>query len=416
MKPVIKRFIRYVSIDTRSVQIVPGVEPVHPSSHGQTVLINMLLDELHDLKVPESWVKQLNDGSFLVQIPASQGFESAPHIALAAHVDTYFGCPGDVKPLIHDYSGGDLALPNNSEVIPAADLQGLEGKRIITSDGTSLLGSDDKAGVAAIMTFIENMMKHDLRHGPLTVWICTDEEVGEVGVAFLPDDTAEQWDCFWTVDGEELEAVDVGCFFGAGVDVEFMGNDSHPGTKGDSLRPAHYAACDFVARLGREAPVPWQTSEKESFIYVPELAAMSASKSLVKIIPRTFDQEEIPKVWKRIKNIADSSAMFYGVKVRVDAAKLHYVSTEVAIKSKLHLLRPALEALKELGITPKLKHVRAGTDGAMLNMTHPNIPAPNMGTGGRNLHGVREFVVVDELELIPEVLAAMVRSYAGMSV
>src|SRR3989344_2975579 len=259
MKPVTDRLLKYARIDTCSVQAVPGVEQIHPSSPGQKVLIDMLLAELSNLKVPRDWIKQLGDASFLIESPATEGHENAPHVVLAAHVDTYFGCPGGANPIIHEYQGGDLALPNDGVFIPAEDLKGLKGKQIITADGTTLLGGDDKCGVASIMTFIEDMMSRSLPHGPLTVWICTDEEIGEVGVPFLPAGTAERGDFFWTVDGEQVAVVDIGCFYGAGVDVEFIGNDTHPGVSGRSLKPAHYAACRFVDQLAN-VPTPWQPS------------------------------------------------------------------------------------------------------------------------------------------------------------
>lgn len=415
MKKVIERFLKYVQYDTRSVQSAPGVEPTHPSSPGQVILAEEVKVELMSLGVPKDNFVQLRDGSFLVQFPATEGCEKAPHIVLAAHVDTYFGCPGKANPILHEYEGGDLALPNDDVVIPEADLKGLGGKLIITADGTSLLGGDDKAGVAAIVTFVEDMLERNIPHGPLTIWICTDEEIGEVGVAFLPPGTAEQWDFFWTVDGEKLKVVDIGCFYGAGVDVEFLGNDTHPGVSGQSLKPAHYAACRFVVKLGDEVPTPWQTSGEESFIYVPALPAGTASKSLIKVFPRTFRQEEIPEMRETIRRVAEEAAEHYGVKTVVSEAKVLYVSTEVAIDANRQLLEPGLDALRTFGVEPELHRVRAGTDGAMLNMTYPKIPAPNLGAGARNLHGVREFLVANELELVPDILTDMIRRYAVMT-
>lgn len=414
MSKVLERFLRYARVNTRSVQPVPGVEQSHPSSAEQKVLIDMLLTELSDMKVPSDWIKQLGDASFLIEIPATGGHENAPHIVLAAHVDTYFGCPGGANPIIHKYHGGDIILPNDNVIIPATDLVGLEDKRIVTADGTTLLGGDDKCGVAAIMTFIEDMMTHNLPQGPLTIWICTDEEIGEVGVPFLPNGTAEKWDIFWTVDGERLAVVDIGCFYGAKVDVGFIGNDTHPGVSGHSLKPAHYAACRFVDQLG-DVPTPWKTKDEESFIYVPALPAGSAGKTLIPVYPRTFHKEEIPDLAAIIKRVAEEAASKYGVTVAISEAKVMYVSTEVAIDANRHLLQPGMDALREVGVEPQLHRVRAGTDGAMLNMTYPKIPAPNMGGGARNLHGVREFVVADELELIPNIIASMIGRYSTMT-
>lgn len=414
MRDVIQRFLSYVTIDTRSVQPIPGEVQSHPSSPSQRVMTGEIMAELVSMGVPENYFVQLADGSFLVQFPATAGCENAPHVVLAAHVDTYFGCPGGASPVIHDYQGGDLALPNDGVIIPASDLLGLEGKSIITANGTTLLGGDDKCGVAAIMTFIEDMMTRNLAHGPLTIWICTDEEIGEVGVSFLPPDTAEKWDIFWTVDGAKLDVVDVGCFYGVRVDVEFFGNDTHAGVSGHSLKPAHYAASRFIDQLG-DAPTPWKTRDEKSFLYVPSLPAGTAGKTSITVWLRTFYQEEIHDLSAIIRRVAEEAAGKYGVTAVVSEAKVMYVSTEVAINANRHLLQPGLDALREFGIEPQIHRIRAGTDGAMLNMTYPRIPAPNMGTGARNLHGVREFVVADELKLIPGILAAMINRYAGMT-
>jgi len=500
MEAVTRRFLEYVRIDTRSVQPTPGKEQIHPSSIGQHVLADMLKTELIEMGVSKHLIRSLDDGSFLVFFPPIGDCEKAPHVVLAAHVDTYFGCPGGAKPILqHPYKDGDIHLPKDDVIIPASDLVGLEGKRIITASGDTLLGGDDKAGVAALMTLIESMLKCSYDHGPLTFWFCTDEEIGEVGVKFLPPGTAEKWDFLWTVDGERLDVVDIGCFYGSEMNLVFTG---------DQEKPAHYAACGFVAALAKQ-PTPWTTKGEESFLYVPALGKWTASesivtldpeaalldadtvkhfadcaasdfgvkvqisddsrsvkftgndahpgvdgqklkpahyaackfvhllamnttgeqktlcvkelpgectaeKTLVKVYPRTFIQGEIPTLGDTIRRTAMVAAKVYDASVDAPDPKMLYVSTEVAIDAKRDLLQPGLDALKRFGIEAKLHRVRAGTDGAMLNMTYPNIPAPNFGTGGRNLHGFREFVVVDELELVPHVLGDMIMRYADI--
>lgn len=414
---VIERFLKYVRQETRSFQPKPGEKQEHPSSSGQRALLVDLQLELVKMGVPFSnegdCFLDLGDGSFLVVLPPTPGCEEAPHVVYAAHMDTYFGCPGGATPIVHHYTGGDIVLPKDGTVIPASDLIGLVGKRIITASGDTLLGGDDKAGVASLMALIETLMTEQTPHGPLTFWFCTDEEIGEVGVAFLPAGIVATWDFFWTVDGERLDTVDVGCFYGAKVNVEFRGNDCHPGVDGPKLKPAHYAAARFLDKLG-DVPTPWKTADEESFIYVPAFPAGTAGKTQVSVYPRTFRPEEFPALAATIKQVAVEAAEHYGVEAVVGDTEVMYVSTEVAIDANRRLLVPGLDALKEVGVTPKLHRVRAGTDGAMLNMTYPQIPAPNLGTGARNLHGVREFVVADELELVPGILKSMVVSYSTM--
>lgn len=413
MKTVLERFLEYAEIDTQSIEQEKGKE-THPSSPNQLVLMDLLKAELREMGLPNECVTSLGDGSTLVFLPPTKGREHAPHIVFAAHVDTYFGCPGGAKPIIHEYNGGDIVLLNDGIIIPAKDLDGLEGKRIVTADGTTLLGADDKAGVAALMCLIEEILRCEVAHGPLTIWFCTDEEIGKVGVSFLPGDTAKHWDFFWTVDGKELNTVDVGCFYGAKIRVEFRGNDTHPGVSGQNLRPAHYAAARFIDKLG-DVAVPWKTDGDESFIYVPALPAGSAGKTDVTVFPRTFRQEEFPTMRATIVTLANEAAERYGVTVNISETEVMYVTTEVAINNNPQLLQAGLNAFRKFGIEPKLHRVRAGTDGAMLNMTYPNVPAPNMGTGAHNLHGVREFLVADELEYYPELLVEMVLNYSGMT-
>lgn len=390
----------------------PGKRRVCPSNPSQRVFTSMLLDELAEIGAPKDQITQLNDSSLLIHFPAIKGCEEAPHIAFAAHVDTYFGCLGNANPVIHEYNGGDIELPEDGTIIPASDLKGLEGGRIISSSGSTLLGADNKAGVAALMSLIENIV-HGLKHGPLTIWMCTDEEIGQIGVKFLPKGTAEGWDFFWTVDGEHLNIVDVGCFYGARFKVEFRGNDAHPGVLGHSIKPAHYATARFIDRLG-DGPSPWTTKDEESFIYVPVMPECTAGKSTLCVYPRTFRQEEFNDIGTTIGRVAKEAAERYGVTATVGKAEMLYVSIEAAINANKHLLQPGIDALREFGIEPELRRIRAGTDGAMLNMTYPHIPAPNLGTGARNLHGVREFLVVEEFELVPNVLRDMVERYSNM--
>lgn len=414
LAPVIQRLWRYVQINTRSVQRVKGVEPIHPSCPNQLLLAGELKAELGEMGVSLGQIRNLDDGSFLVHFPATEGSKRAPHVVCAAHLDTYFGCPGGANPIIHEYAGGDIVLPNNDVVIPASYLMGLEGKRIITADGTTLLGGDDKDGVAALMTLIQKIIERGHGHGPFTVWFCTDEEIGEVGFQFLPEGLANTWDIFWTIDGEALDTIHTGCFYGGEVNVEFIGHDAHPGVEGHNLKPAHHAACRFISNIA-EGPSPCTSKGDESFIYVPELKEATAGKTIVKCIPRTFNPNEFEGMREYIGQLAQESADRYGVKVVVSPLTVTYVSTEVAIEANRHLTFPGHEALRKFGIRPKLERVRAGTDGAMLNKAYPNIPAPNFGTGARHLHGVHEFVVADELELIPDILFDMLKRYALMA-
>ncbi|MFH0780281.1 MAG: M20/M25/M40 family metallo-hydrolase [Parcubacteria group bacterium] len=411
---LLNRFTSYAALDTRSKEREEGKEKPHPSSLGQKVLINLLLQQLEEMGVTQN-ILQLSDGSSLVQFPATAGCENAPHVVLAAHVDTYPSSPGAATTILHHYAGGDIQLPKDGVIIPANDLAGLEGKDIITASGDSLLGADDKCGVAALMDLIDKIVNLNLPHGPLTFWFATDEEIGEVGVEFLPAGTAEKWDIFWTVDGVQGNVVDNGCFYGAKVSVEFRGNDTHPGVEGKKLKPAHYAAARFISLLG-DGPSPWTTEGEQSFIYVPAFPGGTAGNSKLTVYPRTFNCAEFESMEAIIRKTAEEASKPFGVEAVVGKTELMYVTTEVAIAAHPELLEPGLEAMRNAGYDKvQLHKVRAGTDGAMLNKTFSKIPAPNMGTGSRNLHGVREFLVVEEFLRLPGILQDMLNRYSQMT-
>ena len=416
MQDVVLRFLEYVKIDTGSVERVDGVDPIHPSSPGQTALINKLADELDKMGVSAEQIKMLGDGSMLVNFPPHRGFEGSAHAVFVAHVDTSPECAGGANPLVRQYTGGDIALPTNNKVIPASDLAGLEGKTIITSDGSTLLGADDKAGVASLMVLIQMMLTNNLPHGEITFWFCVDEEIGEVGTDFLPEDIAKGWSVLWTVDGSELNLVDIGCFYGTSIKVEFNGRGGHPGEGGAEIKPAHYAASRFISGLGdvNDALKPWTSKGQESFVYVPTLPKGTAEQTTVNVIPRTFRQEEVPELAGIIKRVAEDAADHYGVQVVVGETKVTYVSNEVAISANRRMLEVGLSALKDFGITPQEQYVRGGTDGAMFNVKYPKIPAPNLGNGGRNFHKPTEFLVMEELAAVPHILVNMVARFADM--
>ncbi|PIY96781.1 MAG: hypothetical protein COY66_02970 [Candidatus Kerfeldbacteria bacterium CG_4_10_14_0_8_um_filter_42_10] len=414
MRSVNDRFLEYVQMDTRSVQPTPGVDPPHPSNPNELVLVEKIAGEFIQMGILETQMVRLGDGSKLIEIPATPGFENTPGIALVFHVDTYFGCEGLAKPIVHHYQGGDIVLPNNGVIIPASELVGLEGKHIITSDGTTLLGADDKGGAAATVTAIEEMLISGMAHGPIWVWVCVDEEIGEVGVKFLPKEVVDQWKLFLTVDGKEPEAVDTACFIGVSVDVEFKGVDAHPGEDGGHLRCAHYAGSCFVDRLGNEV-MPTQSSGAQSFLYVPATRPFTAALAQITVIPRTFERDEISLLHGTVARLAKIAAERYDVAFTVGEPEVQYINIEPAIKAHPEMLDPIFNALRKNGLTPREHRVRAGTDGAMFGMAYSDIPSPNLGYGSRRIHGVHEHLIQEEMETTVTVLLDAITSYAQMT-
>lgn len=331
-------------------------------------------------------------------------------MAFAAHLDTYPGVSGLAKPIVHVYEGGDINLPNDGVVIPASDLVGLEGKHIVTSDGTSLLGGDDKAGVAALVTTIQEVFTSGMAHGPLTFWFCVDEEIAKLDIKVVPEDIVKSWDVFLTVDGLRVGDIDVGCFVCRYNKVIFKGMDAHPGPQGDKVVPAHYVAALFVVELNQRGPAPWDM--KESFYYATSIEG-NASQAVVTCVPRSFDRAESDEMVNVIKTLAKECAESWDCTFDVED-DLACINTRAAIEPRRALIEPVVLAHRKHGFSGDLHDVRGGTDGAMVNMVYPDLPAPNMGTGGTNLHSLREFLVVEELEAVPLILLDTIAGYAKM--
>jgi len=411
-EPVIPRFMQYVKMDTTSVLSTGTERERVPSCEGQEMLAMNLCDELEGFGVPPDAIIKCDDGSFLLQIPASTGLEQMPHVCFAAHLDTYFGCSGQVSPMIWPYDhAGDIKLPNGGVIIPAADLKNYFGNHIITADGTSLLGADDKAGVAAMMTMIERLAQDSsIVHGPLTFWFCVDEEIGELDITQVAPEIVKSWDILWTVDGEHVGPIDVGCLICRKVTVEFTGVDAHPGVSGHKLKPAHYALVQFLYEL-TQLSTPMETKDLQPFDYITKILESSAGKASCICGPRSFDQEESDVMLAHVHELAEQAAEAYDVQVEV-ADKILCGNTEAAVLQHENLLAVGELAHRANGFPPERRHVRGGTDGAMVNMTYPDLPAPNMGTGAHNLHGLQEFLVAEQLIGTVNVMQSMIDLYA----
>jgi|GEM_PF-911603 len=410
---LLDRFLRYVKIDTRSVE--DGEK--HPSSSGQTRLIDLLRYELMCFLVPEEQLTRLDDGSLLVELPATPGHEGAPLVRLAAHVDTSPEVSGVVKPMVHRYQGGDIVLPLDDTIIPAKKLIGLEDKEIITSSGDSLLGADDKAGVAALMEIIRFFLESGSPHGPLIALFFVDEEIDGAGfVKHLPPEKFGQGGVFLTLDGGRAGLVDHGCFFGAKKTVVvFKGHNTHPGVGGLEMRSAIAAAADFVNLVTRAMSQPWTTSGDQGFAHVTNMSG-GAGQAEVSLILRSFNRDELAYYQAQVENIARLVAVRLGVEVSVSPLDFDYVTTEVAIARHPKHLEVIKAGLAAHGLDMRLELVRGGTDGAMLNKDslYQDIPAPNLGLGGGLFHEKGEFLVFDELVATILAIEEMISIYADM--
>ena len=404
---VLQRFLDYVQIDTASVLPKADGKKNKPSSKGQTVLAGIIKKELLSWGCRELRVDDLQDGSLGVYLPASSGkHQNSLYCVFAAHLDTYFGLPGKAVPIVHNYKKGDIVLPNKA-VIPASDLQGLEGERIVTSDGTTLLGGDDKAGVSAIVTIIELLVKRHLSHGHLYFWFGVDEESDTLDMNLLPKSLYQPWDFFCTLDGDRLGTIEVGCFNALTCEVTFKGVDAHIGLYGHKLKPAHYAAINFAEEITKVG-TPMQSKEGQNLYYVETIEG-SASKSVVRCELRSFDKNELDGMGNFVGRIAQLYADKFGCTVNLSKS-YEYVNISSAISKRPSYIEVCQDAHRDLGIVAKLiPQVRGGTDGATINMALPDLPAPNLGIGVQNIHSFQEFLVVRELELLPFVVLNIIK-------
>lgn len=385
-------FIKYASVDTRS-------EPkstTTPSTSGQVRLIEMIEDDLIHGGVKPYQMSILADHSMLVYIPAT---EPGAVICLTAHVDTYFGIDGGAKPIIYNYEGDDIVLPFNNKVISALDLAEKKGNTIVTADGSTTLGADDKSGVAILVQLILDITNSEMpNHGNLYFWFCVDEEIDRMGLTAIPPQIVNSWDMMITVDGDDPKNIAIGCFNGGNTTVEFNGNDAHPGDAGDHLKSASYAAARLVIELEDNYNVPWTSKGEDGFIYAPKFVDMTPTHSEILFIPRDFEIAKMKEYHCAIVETTQKMAKRYGVEFEISGKELSYLNINPAISPKIHLLKHLTDTLEKIIMSKiNLCTVRFGTCGSSMNLVYPALPVPDVGTGGYNVHGYEEFLVFEEM-------------------
>lgn len=399
-----ERLLKYVKINTAS----SPETGVTPSTPGQWDLARLLVDELKELGLENPGV----DGHCVVTawLPAAPGCEDVPALGLLAHMDTSPAFSGEgVDPILHEnYDGGDIALPKEGRVIRAADfpfLAGLKGKTLITADGSTLLGADDKAGVAEIMTLCERLTAERRPHGRLCIAFTPDEEIGEGADHF--DVAAFGAKYAYTVDGSTPGVIAWENFNAASGFVDITGVSVHPGAAKGIMENALLLAQEFQSLLPPDA-VPGKTEGYEGFFHLVGLTGTPASARMEYII-RDHDREKFEAKKAYMERAA----------ARVQAAHptagigLTLTDTYYNMKERftdcMHLIANANRAAELAGITPADQAIRGGTDGARLS--YMGLPCPNLGTGGYNFHGPLELCCVEEMDTVVDILLHIVELY-----
>lgn len=404
----IDRFLRYVKVDTQSAD---GAGKI-PSTEKQLDLARMLESELKALGAKDVRVSEF--GIVYARIPGNvKNSERLPALGLIAHMDTSPDVSGaNVKPIIHtNYQGGDIVLPGDrSQIITEAknpDLKNLIGDDIITADGTTLLGSDDKAGCAEIMTLIDLLAQNtDIKHGNLSIAFTPDEEVGG-GI--------EKFDLkgfgathAYTVDGKELGSISDETWNAKSATVTYQGKNTHPGTAKGIMVNSLYAMAEFISRCETNA-TPENTEGRVGFIH-PNNGTLSVEESQVKLILRDFEKAGLEAKVRLVRETAESVAQKHnGVSVTVKVED-NYQNMKEGLKGHPELIDFAMEATRRAGIEPRKEAVRGGTDGA--NLTFKGLPCPDLFTGGHNFHGKLEFNSRRGLEKTTEMLLHLVQIFA----
>jgi tripeptide aminopeptidase len=395
---LLDRFCRYIQMETTSVEDVDK----YPSSPGQLELGKLLAAELHALELAD--VSMDENGIVMGTVPGN--VPGAPTVAWLAHMDTSPEASGkNVKPnIIRNYDGHDIVLSGDpTKIIKVEESPGLavlKGKTVITTDGTTLLGADDKAGIAVIMTTAAHLMANpDIKHGPIRVVFTCDEEVGRgVDKAGPAKINAV---CAYTLDGEAAGELENETFSADLATVTITGVNIHPGLATGRMVNAIRLAGQFLSRLPWHRLAPETTEKRNGFLH-PYVIEGGVPEVKIKILLRSFVTAELAE-WARILGtVADSVAIEHPkAKIKVDVTK-QYRNMFEHLEKEPRAVKLAAEAYRRIGLEPKFASIRGGTDGSRLS--EMGLPTPNLSTGMHNFHSPLEFACLEEMETSVNVL------------
>ena len=403
---LLERFQRYVRVGTQSQRN----RTQSPSTPGQLDLSRMLVDELKEIGLDDAELD--SNGYVMATLPATVA--DAPVVGLIAHVDTVPDTPGaDVEPIVHrEYDGGVIELPRGGTVLDPAAMPALaeaSGHDIVTSSGDTLLGADDKAGVAEIMTAVAHLAAHpELPRPTLRVGFTPDEEVGEGASLF--DIARFGAVCAYTVDGSSVGELQDETFTGSEAVITIHGVDVHPGWGTGKLVNAARLAARVIAALPADGLAPETTSGREGFIHPYELTA-SAEKAVIKAIVRDYEDEKIAEhielLRRTAQEVVDATP---GARLEFDV-QFQYPNMRRYLEDVPEVVDAAQKALRAEGIEPVRKAARGGTDGSQLSAM--GLPTPNIFTGGHEYHSVREWASLQEMAAAAAVIVHLAEAWTN---
>ena len=405
MEPILDRFLRYVAIDTQSNEESES----QPSEAKELVLLKLLRDELQALGV-EATLDEY--GYVMATIPANvEG--PVPAVGFIAHVDTAPDASGkDVKPqIIRNYDGGDIPLRG----VPGLALKPSEfpemlhyiGQTLITTDGTTLLGADDKGGVAEIMDAVQYIVAHpEFNHGKICIGFTPDEEIGRGVVKF--DVSRFGADYAYTMDGGEIGELEYENFNAASARIHIQGRNVHPGSAKNKMRNAILIGQEFNALLPVEQR-PEYTEGYEGFFHLISFTGAVEQADFAYII-RDHDRAKFERKKAQMQECVDFINAKYGPDTATAVIKDSYYNMREQVEPHYHIIEKAVKAMEMAGIQPKIQPIRGGTDGA--NLSFKGLPCPNIFAGGLNFHGKMEFVPLESMEKASEVILNLISLFA----
>ncbi len=406
MEQILNRFLTYVKIDTQS----DPNNPEFPSTKKQWDLANLLVKELQKIGMSDV---NIDENAYVMATLPSNVEQEIPTIGFIAHFDTSPDFTGtNVKPQIHkNYDGKDIVLSKEENIVLSPDyfedLLLYKGQTVITTDGTTLLGADDKAGITEIICAMEYLIQHpEIKHGKIRVGFTPDEEVGKGAHKFDVEKFGADW--AYTMDGSTVGELEYENFNAAGGKVTITGKIVHPGYAKGKMVNSMLIGADFIKGLPQNE-VPEKTEGYEGFFHLHEMEG-DVEKTVIEYIIRDHDMDLFQNRKKQFQAVADTLNKKLGADLVQVEIKDQYFNMREKIVPVMHIVDIAEEAMKELGIVPLIKAIRGGTDGSQLS--YKGLPCPNIFAGGHNFHGRYEFVALEAMQKATDVIVKIAEKTA----
>ncbi|SHH00822.1 peptidase T [Tepidibacter thalassicus] len=405
MKNVVERFLEYVKYDTKS----DPKSDTCPSTSNQIKFANFLVEELKSIGMSDV---ELDENGYIMATLEANTDKEIDTIGFIAHMDTSPDMSGaNVNPkVIENYDGKDIVLNEEKNIVlspkDSPELLNYIGKKLITTDGTTLLGADDKAGIAEIITAMEYLITHpEIKHGKIRVGFTPDEEIGRGADKFDVEKFGAKY--AYTLDGGEIGELEYENFNAAGATITVKGKNVHPGYAKDKMKNAILIAMELNSMLPKDE-IPSKTCGYEGFYHLNDLNGNVEECKMIYII-REFDKNKFEERKELMESIVKKLNDKYGDKTVILEMKDQYYNMKEKVEPVKYIVDIVEEAMKEVGINPKVKPIRGGTDGARLSFE--GLPTPNIFTGGLNFHGRYEYIPTFAMEKAVELIIKIVQKY-----